>query len=78
MKYFLYISGIDCSGGAIQRSADDSRHYIPFGLRVHGGQRGHLRHLPAAAVHREAVLRQPQPAYLTSKLLDFLDLHLCY
>ena len=35
-----------CSGGAVQLDPDDAHDARALGLRLHGGQRGHLRHLP--------------------------------
>lgn len=60
MKLNRPLQGINGSSGAVQRGADDTRDYRPLGLRVHGRQRSHIRHLQAATLHRTAVVRQPK------------------
>lgn len=59
----------ECGGGAVQRDPDDARHPGLGRLRLHGGQRGHQRHLPRSAERGEADLRPPQHHHRPGRIL---------
>lgn len=66
---FLLSAGVHSSSRAIQLDPYDPYHAGTLGLRVHGRQRGHLRHLPAELGHRAAHLHQSEQAYRPGKWL---------
>lgn len=62
--YIIIISRYRCTGidgrrGTVQLGADHAHDARALGLRVHGGQRGDLRHLPAEPGHRAAHVHEP-------------------
>ncbi|XP_066040626.1 tubulin alpha chain-like 3 isoform X2 [Chamaea fasciata] len=62
-------AGVHGRGGALQLHPDHAHHAGALGLLLHGGQRGHLRHLPPQPGHRAPHLRQPQPADRADRLV---------
>ena len=63
----IEMSCLDCHRrrGAVQLGADHSHNARALRLRLHGGQRGNLRHLPQELGHRHAVLQKSQQAHRT-------------
>lgn len=57
----LCCTGVQRGGGAVQLDSDDARLHGLHRLRLHGGQRGSLRHMRQETRHRAPHLRQPQP-----------------
>ena len=62
--------GVDGGRGAVQLGADDTHDTGAHRLRLHGRQRGHLRHLSTQPRHRAAVLHEPQPTDRTDRFVD--------
>merc|ERR1712012_830292 len=62
-------SGGHRRGRALQRHPDHPHHPRALRLCLHGGQRGHLRHLQEEPGHRETNLLQPEQADRTDCLL---------
>ena len=55
------LTGLHSGGRTLQLHLDHPHHPGAHGLCLHGGQRGHLRHLPPEPGHRASLLHQPQP-----------------
>ncbi len=64
-KVWLLCIGGDSGGGALQLHPDDPHHPGALRLRIHGRQRGHLRHLPQEQTTKTHFKRR------RSKLLGF-------
>lgn len=63
-------ASLDGGRRAVQLDPHHSHHSRALGLRVHGGQRGDLRHLPAQSVHRAAHLHEPEPTHRPDRVFD--------
>lgn len=55
-------AGVHGRGRAVQLHTDHAHYARALGLFVHGGQRGHLRHMPPESGHRAPDVHQPEPA----------------
>lgn len=69
----LCCTGVQRGGGAVQLDSDDARLHGLHRLRLHGGQRGALRHLRQETRHRASHLRQPQPHHRPGATYKTLD-----
>lgn len=65
----VFAAGVYSGGGAVQLDPDHAHDPGALGLRLHGGQRGDLRHLPSQPRHRATHLHQPQPSHRADRLL---------
>ena len=63
-------ASVNSSGRTLQLHPDNSHHLGTLWLCLHGGQWGHLWHLPSQLGHREANLHQPEPTDWSDRVLD--------
>jgi hypothetical protein len=67
----FFLEGLDGRGGAVQFDPDDAHDPGTQRLCLHGGQRGHLRHLSPQFVDRAADVHQSEPADRSDCLVHY-------